>query len=81
VSGYEASQWYGLGTPKRTPVDIIERLNREINAAFSDRNMKARFADIGGEPLAGSPAEFAKLIADETEEWAKVVKFTGLTPQ
>jgi tripartite-type tricarboxylate transporter receptor subunit TctC len=81
VSGYEASQWYGLGAPKRTPVDIIERLNREINAAFSDRNMKARFADIGGEPLAGSPAEFAKLIADETEKWAKVVKFTGLTPQ
>jgi tripartite-type tricarboxylate transporter receptor subunit TctC len=81
VSGYEASQWYGLGAPKRTPVDIIERLNREINAAFSDRNMKARFADIGGEPLAGSPAEFAKLIADETAKWAKVVKFTGLTPQ
>jgi tripartite-type tricarboxylate transporter receptor subunit TctC len=81
VSGYEASQWYGLGAPKRTPVDIIERLNRDINAAFSDRNMKARFADIGGEPLAGSPAEFAKLIADETAKWAKVVKFTGLTPQ
>jgi tripartite-type tricarboxylate transporter receptor subunit TctC len=81
VPGYEASQWYGVGAPRRIPVEIVERLNREINAAFADRNMKARFADIGGEPLAGSPAEFAKLIADETEKWAKVVKFTGLTPQ
>jgi tripartite-type tricarboxylate transporter receptor subunit TctC len=81
VPGYEASQWYGLGAPRQTPAEIVERLNREINAAFADRNMKARFADIGGEPLAGSPAEFAKLIADETEKWAKVVKFTGLTPQ
>jgi tripartite-type tricarboxylate transporter receptor subunit TctC len=81
LSGYEASQWYGVGAPRRTPVELVERLNREINAAFADGNMKARFADIGGEPLAGSPAEFAKLIADETEKWAKVVKLTGLTPQ
>lgn len=81
VPGYEASQWYGVGAPIRTPGEIIERLNREINAAFSDGAMKARFADIGGEPLAGSPGEFGKLIADETEKWAKVVKFTGLVPQ
>jgi len=78
VPGYEASQWYGMGAPKRTPVEIIDKLNKEINAAFSDTAMKARFADIGGEPLAGSPADFSKLIADETDKWARVVKFTGL---
>ena len=78
VPGYEASQWYGMGAPTRTPVEITDKLNKEINAAFSDTAMKARFADIGGEPLAGSPADFGKLIADETDKWAKVVKFTGL---
>ena len=78
VPGYEASQWYGMGAPTRTPVEITDKLNQEINAAFSDTAMKARFADIGGEPLAGSPADFGKLIADETDKWAKVVKFTGL---
>jgi len=81
LPGYEASQWYGLCAPKNTPVDIIDRLNKEVNAALADPRMKARFADIGGEPLAGSPAAFAKLIADETEKWAKVVKFAGLKPE
>jgi tripartite-type tricarboxylate transporter receptor subunit TctC len=78
VPGYEASQWYGIGAPKRTPAEIIDKLNKEINAAFSDTAMKARLADIGGEPLPGSPADFGKLIADETDKWAKVVKSTGI---
>jgi tripartite-type tricarboxylate transporter receptor subunit TctC len=81
IPGYEASQWYGVGAPKRTPAEIIDRLNREINAAFNDPTMKMRFADIGGEPLTGSPAEFGKLIADETEKWAKVVKFANVPLQ
>jgi tripartite-type tricarboxylate transporter receptor subunit TctC len=81
VPGYEASQWYGIGAPRRTPIEIIDKLNREINAALIDPRMKARFADIGGEPLPGSPAEFGKLIADETVKWAKVVKFAGLKPE
>jgi tripartite-type tricarboxylate transporter receptor subunit TctC len=78
LPGYEASQWYGVCAPKNTPAAIIDRLNKEINAALADPGMKARFADIGGEPLAGSPTAFGKLIADETEKWAKVVKFAGL---
>ena len=81
VPGYEASQWYGIGVPKNTPADIVNKLNKEINAALADPGMKSRFADIGGEVLAGSPAEFGKLIADETVKWAKVVKFAGLKPE
>jgi tripartite-type tricarboxylate transporter receptor subunit TctC len=81
VPGYEASQWYGIGAPRRTPPAIVDRLNREINAALADAGMKARFADLGGEPLAGSPADFGKLIADETAKWANVVKFAGLKPE
>ncbi len=78
LPGYEASQWYGLAVPAKTPADIVERLNRETNAAFADAAMKARFAAISGEPIEGTPAQFGKLIADETEKWAKVVKFAGL---
>jgi tripartite-type tricarboxylate transporter receptor subunit TctC len=78
VPGYEANQWYGIGAPQRTPVEILDKLNKEINAAFANPAMKARFTDVGGEPLAGSPAEFGKLIADETEKWAKVIKFVGI---
>jgi tripartite-type tricarboxylate transporter receptor subunit TctC len=78
VPGYEASNWYGVGAPKNTPAEIIEKLNKEINAALADPEMKARLADWGGAVLPGSPAQFAKLIADETEKWAKVIKFTGL---
>jgi tripartite-type tricarboxylate transporter receptor subunit TctC len=78
VPGYEANQWYGIGVPQRTPLEIVDKLNKEINAAFANTAMKARFADVGGEPLAGSPAEFGKLIADETEKWAKVIKFVGI---
>jgi tripartite-type tricarboxylate transporter receptor subunit TctC len=81
VPGYEASQWYGLGAPRGTPSAIVETLNSEINAALADPKMRARLADIGGEPLPGSSADFGKLIADETEKWAKVVKFAGLKPE
>jgi tripartite-type tricarboxylate transporter receptor subunit TctC len=81
VPGYEVSQWYGLGAPKGTPVEIVDKLNKEINAALNDTRMKMRFADIGGGPLAGSSAEFGKLIADETEKWAKVVKFANMKPE
>jgi tripartite-type tricarboxylate transporter receptor subunit TctC len=80
VLGYEASSVYGLGAPKNTPADIVEKLNKEINVALADPKMKARLADLGGTVLPGSPAEFGKLIADETEKWAKVVKFSGAKP-
>ena len=78
VPGYEASTWYGVGAPKSTPAEIVDRLNREINAGLADPKMKARLADLGGIRLAGSPADFGKLIADETEKWGKVVKFAGI---
>jgi tripartite-type tricarboxylate transporter receptor subunit TctC len=78
VPGYEASNWYGIGIPKNTPVEIVDKLNKEINAGLADPNMKARLADLGGTVLAGSPADFGKLIAEETEKWAKVVKFAGV---
>jgi tripartite-type tricarboxylate transporter receptor subunit TctC len=81
VAGYEASQWYGIAAPKNTPVEIVDKLNREINAALNDAAMRAKFAEIGGEPLAGSPSEFGRFIAEETEKWGKVVKFTGLMPE
>ena len=80
VPGYETSQWYGIGVPTNTPVEIVETLNSEINAALADPKMNARLADLGGKVLPGSPAEFGKLIADETEKWAKVVKFAGIKP-
>ena len=78
VPGYEASQWYGIAAPAKTPPDIVERLNTEINAAFNDAAMKSRFGAIGGELMPGTPADFGKLIAAETEKWAGVVKFAGL---
>ena len=77
VPGYEASTWFGIGAPKNTPAEIVDRLNKEINAGLADPKMKARLADLGGTVLPGSPADFGKLIADETEKWAKVVKFGG----
>jgi tripartite-type tricarboxylate transporter receptor subunit TctC len=81
VPGYETSQWYGMCAPGRTPAEIIGKLNQEINAAIADPGMKARLAAIGGEPLPGTPAEFGKLISDETEKWAKVVQAAGLKPE
>jgi tripartite-type tricarboxylate transporter receptor subunit TctC len=83
VPGYEASGWNGIGAPKNTPAEIIDKLNREINAALAGPRIKARLADLGlgGMVLPGSPADFGKLIAEETEKWAKVVKFTGMKPE
>jgi tripartite-type tricarboxylate transporter receptor subunit TctC len=81
VPGYEASIWYGIGTPKRTPSEIVDKLNKEINLCLADPKMKAQFADLGATPLPGSSADFGKLIADETEKWGKVVKFAGMKPE
>ena len=81
VPGYEASAVLGIGVPQRTPMEIIDKLNREINAALSDPKNKARLADLGGTAPGGSPADFAKLIADETEKWGKVIKFAGIKPE
>jgi tripartite-type tricarboxylate transporter receptor subunit TctC len=80
LPGFEASQWVGLSAPRATPTEIIDRLNKEINAGLADPKLKARFADLGGTSLAGSPADFAKLIADDTEKWRKVIKFSGAKP-
>ena len=77
VPGFEASQWVGLGAPRNTPSEITGKLNSEINAALADPRLKARFADLGGTVLPGSAADFRKLIADDTEKWAKVIKFAG----
>ena len=77
VPGYESPTWYGVGVPKNTPAEIVDKLNKEVNAALADPKMKARLADLGGVALPGSSAEFDKFIAEETEKWAKVVKFSG----
>ena len=78
VPGYEASSWYGVGAPKATPAEIVDKLNKEINAGLADPKIKARLADLGGEVLALSPADFGAMIADETEKWAKVIKSAGI---
>ena len=80
LPGYEASSWYGLGTPKGTPVEIIEKLNKEVNAILAEPKIKARFADISATVLPGTPADFGKHLADETEKWGKVVRFAGAKP-
>jgi tripartite-type tricarboxylate transporter receptor subunit TctC len=77
VPGYEASSWYGIGAPRNTPPEIIERLNKEINAGLADPKIKAKLEDMGGTVLTGSAAAFGKLIVDETEKWAKVVRASG----
>jgi tripartite-type tricarboxylate transporter receptor subunit TctC len=81
VRGFEASAWYGIGAPKNTPVEIVDRLNKEINAALADPKILGRLSELGASPIAGSPADFGKLIADETEKWAKVIKFAGIRPE
>jgi tripartite-type tricarboxylate transporter receptor subunit TctC len=80
VAGYEASQWYGIGVPKATPAPIVDLLNKEINAFLADPKMKAKLVDLGGTELPGSPAQFTKLIADETDKWSKVVVFANVKP-
>jgi tripartite-type tricarboxylate transporter receptor subunit TctC len=81
VPGYEASSVYGIGAPRATPAEVIDKLNKEINAILADPKAKARLGDLGGTALPGSPADFGKLIADETEKWGKVVKFSGAKPE
>jgi tripartite-type tricarboxylate transporter receptor subunit TctC len=78
LSGYEVSTWFGIGAPRNTPAEIIDKLNKEINAGLADAKMRTRLDDLGGTVLPGSPAEFGKLIADETEKWEKVIKFAGI---
>ena len=80
VPGYEASGWFGVGVPKGTPDEIIDKLNKEINAILADPKAKARFAELGASLMPGSPADFGKFVADETDKWAKVVKFSGARP-
>jgi len=77
VPGFEASSWYGIGVPKETPAEIVDKLNREINASLADFKIKARLTDLGTTIIGGSPANFGNLFAEETEKWAKVVKFSG----
>jgi tripartite-type tricarboxylate transporter receptor subunit TctC len=81
VPGYEASSWQGVGAPRKTSAEIIDKLNGEINAVLADPNMKAWLAELGGDVLAGTPAEFGKLIADETEKWARVIKSANIKPE
>jgi tripartite-type tricarboxylate transporter receptor subunit TctC len=80
LPGFEASTWYGVGVPKKTPTEIVEKLNKEINAALADPKLRARFADLGADLVSMTPAEFEKLVVDETEKWGKAVKFSGAKP-
>jgi tripartite-type tricarboxylate transporter receptor subunit TctC len=81
LPGYEATAWFGIGAPKNTPTEIVDKLNREINASLADPKFKARLVDLGGEPFASAPDDFGKFIAAETDKWAKVVKFAGIKPE
>jgi tripartite-type tricarboxylate transporter receptor subunit TctC len=81
VPGYDAVGWYGVGAPKSTPADIVDKLNREVNAGLADTNLKARLADVGVEPTPMTPAEFGKLIADDTAKWRKVIKEANIMPE
>ena len=78
LPGYESSIWYGLGAPKATPAEIVDKLNKEINAGLAGPKIKARLADLGGSVLPGSPGDFGKLIADETEKWGKVIRTANI---
>ena len=81
VPGYEASNWWGIGAPKSTPAAIVEKLNAEINAALADPKIKARLADLGGMALVGPPADFGRLLAEETEKWGKVIRAANIKPE
>jgi tripartite-type tricarboxylate transporter receptor subunit TctC len=81
VPGFAVTGWLGIGVPKGTPVEIVERLNREVNAALADPTVRTRMADLGSEPLSGSPADFGRLIADETEKWGKVIRTANIKPE
>ena len=79
VPGFDASSWWGIGAPRGTPDEIISKLNSEINAGLADQKLRSRFAEMGALILGGSPGEFSKMIASETEKWGKVVRFSGAT--
>jgi tripartite-type tricarboxylate transporter receptor subunit TctC len=81
LPGYEASNWYGLGAPKNTPAEIVEKLNKETNAGLANPKIRARLADLGSVPLSMMPSEFGQLIADETEKWAKVIRAANIKPE
>ena len=81
VPGYEASGWFGIGAPQEHPAEIIDKLNKEINAGLADPKMKSHLVDLGGMMLGGSPADFGKLIADETEKWGKVIRAANIKPE
>jgi tripartite-type tricarboxylate transporter receptor subunit TctC len=81
LQGYEAASFYGIGAPRNTPAEIVDLLNKTVNAGLADPKLKARLADLGGVPLPGPPATFGKLIADETEKWGKVIRFAGINPE
>jgi tripartite-type tricarboxylate transporter receptor subunit TctC len=81
LPGYEASQWYGIGAPKETPAEIVDKLNKEVNAALADPKIRARISDLGGTVFAGTAADFATLIADETEKWGKVIRAANIKPE
>lgn len=81
LSGYEASAWFGVGAPKNTPAEIVERLNKEVNAGLADATIKTRLADLGAAVFVQSPAEFGKFLTDETEKWAKVITVAGVKPE
>jgi tripartite-type tricarboxylate transporter receptor subunit TctC len=81
VPGFEASSFYGIGAPKNTPSEVVERLNREINAGLADPKIKTRLADLGATAFVGSPTDFGRHVAEETQKWAKVVKFAGIKPE
>ena len=81
LPGFEARGWYGIVVPKATPTEIVEKLNKEINAALADPIMKKRLTDLGAAVFAGSPADFGKFIADETEKWGKVIRAANIKPE
>jgi tripartite-type tricarboxylate transporter receptor subunit TctC len=81
VPGYEASFWFGIGAPRNTPVEIVAKLNTEINAGLANPKIKARLTDLGGTALALSPADFGKFIADQTEKWGNVIRAANIKPE
>jgi tripartite-type tricarboxylate transporter receptor subunit TctC len=81
VPGYEASSWFGIGAPQNTPVSVITMLNREINEALADPKLKARLSELGGMMLPRTPADFGKLVAEDTEKWARVIRATNIKPE
>jgi tripartite-type tricarboxylate transporter receptor subunit TctC len=81
VPGFEATSWFGVGAPRKTPTEIVDKLNKEFNAALADPRMKARIADLGGLPLPMTPAELGRLIVDETEKWGKVIRAANIKPE